>query len=39
MLAIAGFLAWERFQREPLLPLALFRIRNFSVMVWLTALL
>ena len=34
---IAGFLVWERFQSEPLLPLGLFRNRNFSVMVWLTA--
>jgi len=32
------FLAWERFQREPLVPLSLFRNRNFSVMVWLSAL-
>ncbi len=33
------FLVWERFQREPLLPLSLFRNRNFSIMVWLNALL
>jgi EmrB/QacA subfamily drug resistance transporter len=34
-----AFLVWERFQREPLLPLALFRNRNFSIMVGLLALL
>src|SRR5262249_15471639 len=32
------FLVWERFQGEPLLPLSLFRNRNFSVMVWLSAM-
>jgi len=32
------FLVWERFQGEPLLPLSLFRNRNFSIMVWLSAL-
>jgi EmrB/QacA subfamily drug resistance transporter len=32
------FLVWERGQAEPLLPLALFRNRNFSIMVWLSAL-
>src|SRR5262249_56011187 len=32
------FRGWERFQREPLVPLSLFRNRNFSVMVWLSAL-
>ena len=32
------FLAWERFQHEPLVPLSLFRNRNFSIMVWLSAL-
>jgi len=36
---LALFLVWERFQREPLLPLSLFRNRNFSIMVWLNALL
>ena len=36
---IAGFLLWERLQAEPLLPLVLFRNRNFSVMVWLMAVL
>ena len=33
------FMVWERFQREPLVPLSLFRNRNFSIMVWLSALL
>src|SRR5437868_13922824 len=28
---LGGFVAWERFQTEPLLPLTLFRNRNFSV--------
>jgi MFS family permease len=28
------FLAWERFQREPLVPMRLFRDRNFSLMNW-----
>ena len=32
------FLVWERFQHEPLLPLSLFRNRNFSIMIWLGAL-
>ena len=36
---VAAFLVWERFQSEPLLPLGLFRNRNFSVMVWLMAVL
>jgi len=36
---LALFLVWERFQREPLLPLTLFRNRNFSIMTWLNALL
>jgi len=31
------FLVFERFQAEPLLPLRLFTIRNFSVMNWVTA--
>jgi EmrB/QacA subfamily drug resistance transporter len=33
---LALFLLWERFQAEPLLPLRLFTIRNFSVMNWVT---
>ena len=36
---LAAFLVWERFQTEPLLPLGLFRNRNYSVMVWLMAVL
>ena len=35
---LGAFLVWERFQREPLVPLSLFGNRNFSVMVWLSAL-
>jgi len=31
------FLVFERFQAEPLLPLRLFTIRNFSIMNWVTA--
>ncbi|HEX2680660.1 MAG TPA: MFS transporter, partial [Candidatus Dormibacteraeota bacterium] len=38
-LIIGAFLAWERFQREPLVPLSLFRNRNFSIMVWLSGLI
>jgi EmrB/QacA subfamily drug resistance transporter len=37
LLLIAVFLVVERFQAEPLLPLGLFRIRNFSIMNWVTA--
>ena len=36
---VAAFMVWERFQAEPLLPMSLFRNRNFSIMVWLTAAL
>jgi EmrB/QacA subfamily drug resistance transporter len=36
---VAAFLVWERFQAEPLLPLRLFGNRNFSIMVWLMAVL
>lgn len=36
MVILGGFLAWERFQAEPLLPLGLFRNRNYSIMVWLS---
>jgi EmrB/QacA subfamily drug resistance transporter len=36
---VAAFLVWERFQDEPLLPLGLFRNRNFTVMVWLMGVL
>lgn len=31
------FLMWERFQAEPLLPLALFKDRNFAVANWIAA--
>ncbi|TME44481.1 MAG: multidrug efflux MFS transporter, partial [Chloroflexi bacterium] len=33
----AIFLAWERIQRDPLLPLSIFRNRNFSIMNWVGA--
>ena len=33
------FLVWERYQAEPLIPLSIFRNRNFSIMVWLNGLL
>ena len=39
VLVFAAFLLWERFQSEPLIPLALFRNRNYSVMVWLSGLI
>jgi EmrB/QacA subfamily drug resistance transporter len=36
--AVIGlFLVWERFQTEPLLPLSLFRERNFAVANWIAA--
>jgi EmrB/QacA subfamily drug resistance transporter len=31
------FILWERFQREPLVPLSLFRDRNFAVANWVAA--
>ncbi len=34
---IVVFLFWERFQSEPLLPLSLFRERNFAVANWIAA--
>jgi EmrB/QacA subfamily drug resistance transporter len=34
---IVLFLFWERFQKEPLLPLSLFRERNFAVANWIAA--
>lgn len=34
---LGAFLLWERFQSEPLLPLDLFKNRNYSIMVWLSA--
>ncbi|HEX2682241.1 MAG TPA: DHA2 family efflux MFS transporter permease subunit [Candidatus Dormibacteraeota bacterium] len=39
VILIGAFVAWEAFQREPLLPLSLFRNRNYSLMVWLTAVI
>ncbi len=36
---LGAFLLWERAQPQPLIPLALFRNRNFSLMVWLMALM
>jgi EmrB/QacA subfamily drug resistance transporter len=37
VVALAGFAAWERRHREPLLPLGLFRSRTFTIMVVLGA--
>ncbi|HKF18068.1 MAG TPA: DHA2 family efflux MFS transporter permease subunit [Candidatus Dormibacteraeota bacterium] len=37
-LLLGALVVWERFQRQPLVSLSLFRNRNFSVMVWLSAL-
>src|SRR6266478_599699 len=34
---IAAFLVWERYQAEPLVPLSLFRDRNFAVANWVAA--
>jgi EmrB/QacA subfamily drug resistance transporter len=34
---LAGFAAWERSHREPLMPLGLFRSRTFTIMVVLSA--
>lgn len=39
VLVLAAFLVWERFQAEPLMPLSIFRNRNFSIMTWLNGLL
>jgi EmrB/QacA subfamily drug resistance transporter len=38
VLVLVAFIVWERFQTEPLLPLSLFRNRDYSVTVWLSAL-
>jgi len=38
VLVLAGFVIWERFHHEPLLPLRLFRNRDYSVATFLTAL-
>ena len=34
-----GFIAWEGFQSEPLVPLSLFANRNYALMNWVTAVL
>ncbi len=34
---LAVFVVWERFQAEPLMPLSLFRDRNFAVANWIAA--
>jgi EmrB/QacA subfamily drug resistance transporter len=34
---IVAFLIWERYQAQPLLPLALFKNRNFTVANWIAA--
>jgi EmrB/QacA subfamily drug resistance transporter len=34
---LAVFIAWEAAQRDPLLPLGIFRNRNFSIMNWVGA--
>ncbi len=33
LLVLAGFLVWERFQPEPLVPLSLFSNRNYTIMI------
>ena len=37
VLLIVVFIIWERFQREPLVPLSLFENRNFAVANWIAA--
>ncbi|TAN31578.1 DHA2 family efflux MFS transporter permease subunit [bacterium] len=37
ILVIVAFVIWERFQKEPLLPLSLFEERNFAVTNWIAA--
>jgi EmrB/QacA subfamily drug resistance transporter len=37
VVVIALFVVWERFQAEPLMPLSLFRDRNFAVANWIAA--
>ena len=39
VLVLIGFVVWERFQAEPLIPLPLFAIRNFALMSWVTAVM
>jgi EmrB/QacA subfamily drug resistance transporter len=37
VLLMVVFVIWERYQREPLVPLSLFRERNFAVANWIAA--
>jgi EmrB/QacA subfamily drug resistance transporter len=37
VLLMVVFVVWERYQREPLVPLSLFRERNFAIANWLAA--
>lgn len=37
VILVVGFIVWERFQAEPLVPLSLFEERNFAVANWLAA--
>jgi EmrB/QacA subfamily drug resistance transporter len=37
LLIFAAFIVYERFQQEPLLPLSLFRNINFSIAIWVSA--
>jgi EmrB/QacA subfamily drug resistance transporter len=37
VLIFVGFIVYERFQREPLLPLSLFSNLNFSIAIWVSA--
>ena len=37
VLVFIGFIVYERFQAEPLLPLSLFRNLNFSIAIWISA--
>jgi EmrB/QacA subfamily drug resistance transporter len=39
VLVLVGFVVWERFQAEPLIPLPLFAIGNFALMSWVTAVM
>ena len=37
LIVFLGFIFFERFPREPLLPLSLFRNLNFSIAIWISA--
>ncbi len=39
VVVLAVFLLWERTQAEPLVPVSLFRDRNFSLMNWIAAVM